>query len=241
MLEGLKILALIPARAGSKGIKNKNIVDLAGKPLIAYSIEAAKESRYIDKIVVSTDGVKIAETAKRYGASVPFLRPEEFAQDTSKTIDAVLHCVDTLEQMGEHYDVLCLLQPTEPMRTTEDIDCAIEKFVENGKVGLASISEVDDHPILIRSVDENGRMKSLLHVNSTCRRQDMPQYYRINGAIYINLVTELSPETSFNDNPIPYIMDKRHSIDIDEMDDLMRAELYVREQDNSNIPEKNKR
>ena len=234
MIDGLKILALIPARAGSKGIKNKNIVDLAGKPLIAYSIEAAKESRYIDKIVVSTDGIEIAGTAKQYGASVPFLRPEELAKDTSKTIDAVLHCIDTLNQKGEHYDVLCLLQPTEPMRTTEDIDRAIERFIENDKAGLASISEVDDHPILVRSVDENGRMKSLLHVNSTCRRQDMPQYYRINGAIYINLVTELSPDTSFNDNPIPYIMDKRHSIDIDDMDDLLRVELYIRAQDKSN-------
>lgn len=223
-----KILALIPARGGSKGIKDKNIIPLAGKPLIAYSIEAAKKSKYIDSIVVTTDSERIAEVAKRYGARVPFLRPDELAADTSKTIDAVLHAIRTLKSMGENYDTLVLLQPTQPLRTTDDIDKAIELYYENVENGLVSISPVDDSPLLIRSIDEDGKLINLLSQNSTCRRQDMPNYYKVNGCIYINKIDELNENTSFNDNKVPFIMDKEHSIDIDEMSDLWMAEYYFK-------------
>lgn len=223
-----KILALIPARGGSKGIKDKNIIPLAGKPLIAYSIEAAKKSKYIDSIVVTTDSEKIAEVAKRYGARVPFLRPVELAADTSKTIDAVLHAIKTLKSMGENYDTLVLLQPTQPLRTTDDIGKAIELYYEDGENGLVSISPVDDSPLLIRSIGADGKLLNLLSQNSTCRRQDMPNYYKVNGCIYINKIDELNENTSFNDNRIPFIMDKEHSIDIDEMSDLWMAECYLK-------------
>ena len=223
-----KILALIPARGGSKGIKDKNIIPLAGKPLIAYSIEAAKKSKYIDSIVVTTDSERIAEVAKRYGARVPFLRPVELAADTSKTIDAVLHAIKTLRSMGENYDTLVLLQPTQPLRTTDDIDKAIELYYESGENGLVSISTVDDSPLLIRSIGADGKLVNLLSQNSTCRRQDMPNYYKVNGCIYINKIDELNENTSFNDNRIPFIMDKEHSIDIDEMSDLWMAECYLK-------------
>lgn len=223
-----KILALIPARGGSKGIKDKNIIPLAGKPLIAYSIEAAKKSKYIDSIVVTTDSEKIAEVAKRYGARVPFLRPVELAADTSKTIDAVLHAIKTLKSMGENYDTLVLLQPTQPLRTTDDIGKAIELYYEDGENGLVSISPVDDSPLLIRSIGADGKLLNLLSQNSTCRRQDMPNYYKVNGCIYINKIDELNENTSFNDNKVPFIMDKEHSIDIDEMSDLWMAECYLK-------------
>ena len=223
-----KILALIPARGGSKGIKDKNIIPLAGKPLIAYSIEAAKKSKYIDSIVVTTDSEKIAEVAKRYGARVPFLRPAELAADTSKTIDAVLHAIKTLKSMGENYDTLVLLQPTQPLRTTDDIGKAIELYYESGENGLVSISSVDDSPLLIRSIDEDGKLINLLSQNSTCRRQDMPNYYKVNGCIYINKIDEINENTSFNDNKVPFIMDKEHSIDIDELSDLWMAECYLK-------------
>lgn len=223
-----KILALIPARGGSKGIKDKNIISLAGKPLIAYSIEAAKKSKYIDSIVVTTDSEKIAEVAKRYGARVPFLRPAELAADTSKTIDAVLHAIKTLKTMGENYDTLVLLQPTQPLRTTDDIGKAIELYYESGENGLVSISSVDDSPLLIRSIDEDGKLINLLSQNSTCRRQDMPNYYKVNGCIYINKIDEINENTSFNDNKVPFIMDKEHSIDIDELSDLWMAECYLK-------------
>lgn len=223
-----KILALIPARGGSKGIKDKNIIPLAGKPLIAYSIEAAKKSKYIDSIVVTTDSEKIAEVAKKYEARVPFLRPAELAADTSKTIDAVLHAVKTLTSMGENYNTLVLLQPTQPLRTADDIDRAIELYYENGEDGLVSISSVDDSPLLIRSIGDDGKLINLLSQNSTCRRQDMPNYYKVNGCIYINKIEELDENTSFNDNKVPFIMDKEHSIDIDELSDLWMAECYLK-------------
>lgn len=223
-----KILALIPARGGSKGIKDKNIILLAGKSLIAYSIEAAKNSKYIDSIVVTTDSKKIAEVAKQCGARVPFLRPAELGADTSKTIDAVLHAIKTLKSMDENYNTLVLLQPTQPLRTTYDIDKAIELYYENGENGLVSISPVDDSPLLIRSIDAEGKLVNLLSQNSTCRRQDMPNYYKVNGCIYINKIDELNKNTSFNDNKVPFIMTKEHSVDIDEISDLWMAEYYLK-------------
>ena len=176
--------------------------------------------------MVTTDSEKIAAVAREYGARVPFLRPAELAQDTSKTLDAVLHAVKVLEDMGEKYDDLLLLQPTQPLRTSEDVDGAIEVYYEQGCEDLVSVSEVSDHPILIRSV-ENGRLRNLLNCSSTCRRQDMPAYYRVNGCIYINAIDRLDESTSFNDNPIPYIMKKSHSVDIDEPIDLRVAEYCL--------------
>lgn len=227
-----KILALIPARGGSKGIKDKNIIDLAGKPLIAYTIEAAFRSQYVDQVVVTTDSQRITEVSKLYGASVPFLRPAEFAQDTSRTIDAVLHAIKALNAKGQSFDVLVLLQPTQPLRSSEDIDKAILAFFQFGRRSLISISPVSEPPLLIRTIDSKGYLSSLLNETSTCRRQDMPEYYRVNGCIYINNTIELSNETSFNDNLVPFIMSKEHSVDIDETVDLAIAEYYLRLKEN---------
>lgn len=227
MFAGKRILSLIPARGGSKGIKNKNITSLRGKPLISYTINASLNSSCIDRTVVTTDSEEIAEAAKRYGADVPFLRPADLASDAAKTIDAVLHAVRELENLGDFYDVLVLLQPTEPLRTEEDIDGAVSLFFEKGLRGLASVSLPDDHPILMRMLDDNGELSSLLGLNSTCRRQDMPAYYKVNGCIYINRIDEISEKTSFNDNPIGYIMEPSHSVDIDEPKDLVLADYYL--------------
>ena len=227
MFETKRILALIPARGGSKGIPHKNIAPLAGKPLIQYSIDAARGSSYIDSVLVSTDDEEIARVARACGAEVPFLRPEALASDTAKTIDAVLHAVETLRDMGEAFDSLVLLQPTSPLRTTAEIDGAIERFYTCGRKAVVSVSEVSDHPILMRTIeqtDDGERLKPLLQVSSTVRRQDMPPFYRVNGSIYVNAVEELSRTTSFNDNPVPYVMAKEHAIDIDEPADLKLAE-----------------
>lgn len=227
MIEGLKVLALIPARGGSKGIKNKNIINLCGKPLISYTIDTAKSSKYIDDIIVSTDNEKIAKVSRRYGAEVPFMRPDVLAQDKSKTIDAVIHALETLKSINRCYDILVLLQPTQPLRTTEDIDNALEHFIKNNKESLVSVSEVNDHPILIRSIDENNRLVPILTQNSTIRRQDMPKYYRVDGCIYINKIDEINNNTSFNDNICPFIIDKSHAVDIDEISDLILAKYYI--------------
>lgn len=226
MIGSKRILALIPARGGSKGIPHKNIIMLGRKPLIDYSISAALHSRYIDDVVVSTDDEMIAEVSRKSGAQVPFIRPDELASDTAATIDVVMHALDFLKSKHEVYDFLVLLQPTQPLRTSEDIDMAIEKYIEEGCQSLVSVSPAETHPILIRSI-KDGRLFPLLGRSGTCRRQDFSMYYQINGCIYINRVEELSPSTSFGDNVVPFIMEPSHSVDIDEMKDLHMAEYYL--------------
>ena len=231
MYNNKRILALIPARGGSKGIPHKNIALLAGKPLIAYSIDAGLKSRYIDYVLVSTDDEEIAKVSKACGAQIPFLRPAGLAGDRAKTIDAVLHAVSALREIGEEFDSLVLLQPTSPLRTAEDIDGAIEVFYAGGRRSVVSVSEVSDHPILIRTIvetEEGARLQPLLSVGSTCRRQEFPLFYRVNGSIYINAIEMLNPETSFNDNQVPFVMKKSHAIDIDEPVDLRTAEWAIR-------------
>lgn len=227
MFQGKKILALIPARGGSKGIKDKNIKNLCGKPLIAYSIECGLQSKYVDAVVVTTDSERIAEVSRHYGARVPFMRPAALASDTAKTVDAVIHAVEELKNMGEQYDALLLLQPTQPLRTKDDVDNAIETYFAQDCNDLVSVCEVEDHPILIRTV-ECGELKNLLSCSSTCRRQDMPPYYRVNGCIYINSVERIRGNTSFNDNPVPYIMERSRSVDIDTEIDFLMAELLMK-------------
>lgn len=226
MLNGKKVMALIPARGGSKGIKRKNVKDLCGKPLIAYTILAAKQSCYIDGVYVSTEDMEIAEIAKRYGAEIPFLRPMKLAEDDSTTLDVVIHAVNNFINKKE-WDALVLLQPTQPLRTVEDIDKTIEFFYQNGRKSTVSISEVNDSPVLMRYFDPNGELRKLLDMSSTVRRQDMPKYYRVNGAVYINAIEEINENTSFNDNQLGFIMEQMHSVDIDEEKDLYLAKYYI--------------
>ena len=228
MIEGKSILALIPARGGSKGIKHKNIIDLCGKPLIAYTVEAAKKSRYIDDVILSTDDDEIAKVASEYGAEVPFMRPKELATDAAKTIDAVISAIDMLKECGRNYDILVLLQPTQPLRTEQDIDESLELFLRKGCKSVVAVSPVDDSPLLMRYMDEENKMCKVLDVSSTCRRQDMPNYYKVNGCIYINSIEEVITELSFNDNEIPYFMPRERAADIDEMVDLVVAEYYLK-------------
>ncbi len=227
VINNKRVLAIIPARGGSKGIKDKNIYPLCGKPLIAYSIEAAKRSVFVDEVLVSTDSAIIADVAKKYGASVPFLRPTELASDTAKSIDAIVHAIETLRKEGKVFDILILLQPTSPLRITEDIDGSLSTFVRKSYKSLVSISEVNDNPILIRTIDNDGELRRLLNTDSSVRRQDMEKYYRVNGSIYINLMSEININTSFNDNIIPYIIPQERAVDIDELKDLAVAEYYI--------------
>ena len=217
MIENKKVLAIIPARGGSKGIPKKNIKAVSGKPLINYTIEAAKECKYIDKVIVSTDDKEIAEISMRAGAIVPFLRPDELATDEAKTIDVVLHAVEFYERKAERYDIIVLLQPTSPLRTGEDIEKALEYFIRKG----------NEHPLLMRQFGENNELVKMLDEDSTVRRQDMKKYYRINGAIYINSMSELNENTSFNDNVLGYVLAKEHSIDVDNPEDLVMAEYFL--------------
>lgn len=230
MIDGKKVLGLIPARGGSKGIRNKNIIEINGLPLIAYTVIEAKKSDYIDRVVVTTDSEEIKCTAEKYGAEAPFLRPHELAEDTSATWEAVLHAIQMLGNMGQNYDVVVLLQPTSPLRTFRDIDHALDLFAEKDGKGVVSISEVSDPPVLMRRLQEDCSLSKLILQNSTIRRQDMEKTYRVNGSIYINSVSEIKEGFSFNDNPIGFVMERSHSVDIDEESDLSLVKYYLKKE-----------
>lgn len=221
MYKNKKIVAVIPARGGSKGIPEKNIVEINGRPLIDYTISAALESQYLDKVIVSTDSEKIAEIAVKCGAEVPFLRPQNLAEDQSKTIDVLINLIKQLSITDINFDYIVLLQPTQPLRKSFHINEAIKLVIDNNYKSLTSVSIVRDHPILVRTIDNHGKLKNLLHINSTVRRQDFPIYYKVNGAIYINRIDEdFNENTSLNDNLYPYVMDREYDLDIDEPFDL---------------------
>ncbi|PLR67929.1 acylneuraminate cytidylyltransferase family protein [Bacillus sp. UMB0893] len=230
MYKGKSFIGVIPARGGSKGIPHKNIREVNGKPLIQYSIEEANKSNYLDRIIVSTDDLEIERVAKKVGADVPFLRPKEYATDTAKTIDALIFTVNELAIRGFQYDYLVLLQPTQPLRKGWHIDEAIKEIVDRDRNSLVSVSEVQDHPILMRTINDHGELENILKISSTIRRQDFPTYYKVNGAIYINKLNEnFTLNTSLNDNSLSYIMDKRYDIDIDEPIDLDIFKLLLAE------------
>ncbi|MFS0674160.1 cytidylyltransferase domain-containing protein [Ornithinibacillus sp. 179-J 7C1 HS] len=220
MYQDKSFLCVIPARGGSKGIPRKNLVKVNNKPLLQYTIDEALESKYLDDIIVSTDDQEIANVSIKLGANVPYLRPPELASDYSKTIEAVIHVIEKQKTLGKEYDYVVVLQPTQPLRKSWHIDEAIEKIVSEGMENLVSVSEVSDHPILMRTISKEGFLISLLNSNSTVRRQDFPEIYKVNGAIYINLISSLNHSTSLNDNKLAYIMDKKYDLDIDEPMDI---------------------
>lgn len=228
MYKNRKILAIIPARGGSKGVPFKNIIEVGGKPLIKYSIDCARESKYIDRTIISTDSLEIKRTAESCGGDVPFLRPAELAQDTSKTIDCLVHAVNWLKERGEEYDYLILLQNTVPLRKGWQIDEAVEKLFNSNARSLVSVTEVDEHPILMRTLNEDDTVKNLLNMNSTVRRQDFPKFYKVDGAIYIQKLDEyFNLETSLNDGKLAYILDRKYSTDIDSYLDIKVIEYYL--------------
>ncbi|MBW9155776.1 acylneuraminate cytidylyltransferase family protein [Clostridium sp. FP2] len=230
MYKNKRFLAIIPARGGSKGIPNKNVMAICGKPLIAYTIEAGKKSKYIDEIIVSTDSDVIKVIAQQYGAVVPFLRPEELSSDSAKSIDVVIHAIDFYKNNNIDFDYVILLQPTSPLRTFEHLDKAIEKIIESNRTSLVSVCEAEENPILMRNI-ENDKLKEVISFEGTnLRRQDLPTFYIFNGALYINSTDMLVDEKKFvNEDTIPYVMDKESSVDIDTMLDARLVELIIKE------------
>lgn len=224
-----KTLAFIPARAGSKGVKDKNIKELAGKPLIAYTIEGAAKSNIFEDIIVSTDSTKIAEVARLYGANVPFLRPKELALDDSPTMDAIFHCLDYMINNGKKYDIIMLLQPTSPLRQWYHIKEAYELFNEKQADFVISLCECEHSPLWTNTIDEDLRMDNFIRQEiKNVRRQDLATYYRLNGAVYVAKVDKLLEEKSFfGRNSYAYIMNKYSSVDIDSIEDFEFAEFVL--------------
>ncbi len=210
-------LAIIPARSGSKGLPDKNIKELCGKPLIAYSIEAALNSGCFDTVMVSTDSEKYAEIAKMYGAEVPFLRSKETASDTASSWDTVKEVLENYKKLNREFDRFMLLQPTSPLRTAEDITKAFSVFEERKANAVVSVCETDHSPLICGNLPEDLSMQMFFKDDVfKKRRQDIPTYYRINGAGYL-LSTDffLKNGMSYSDRCFAHIMDTSHSVDID--------------------------
>ena len=225
----MKNIAVIPARSGSKGLKDKNIKLLDGKPLMAYSIEAALKSNVFDCVHVSTDSERYADIAREYGADVPFLREEELASDTSSTWDALRYVLKRYETLGETFDTVTLLQPTSPLRDEKDIFGAFRVFLDKKADSVISVCETEHAPSLCNTLDENGSMQGFIDMKKVGRRQDMPVYYRLNGAIYIQTVELLMQEKDlYGEKSYAYVMDKRKSVDIDDELDFLFAEVVYK-------------
>ncbi|MCI9399213.1 MAG: acylneuraminate cytidylyltransferase family protein [Lachnospiraceae bacterium] len=226
------MLAIIPARGGSKGILGKNIKELCGKPLIAYTIEAALKARKIDRVVVSTDSKEIAEVAMQYGAEIPFMRPSYLAKDDSSAVDVYLHAVEFLEKKdGLHIDKFVVLLPTAPLRDAYEIDCAVQTMEKCACTSLISVVEADAPASWYYQMNENRVIKNAGFDadNAIKNRQMNCQYYVPNGAIYILDYQLLKRKrTYYTDDTIGYVMTKKKSVDIDTEDDFEYAEYLLR-------------
>lgn len=224
------ILALIPARGGSKSVPRKNVRLVAGKPLIAWSIEAARSSDLICRVVVSTDDPEIAEVSRQLGAEIPFMRPPELARDETPALPVLAHALNWLEyHEGFRPEYLILLQPTSPLRTAEDIDQAIRLARSKDADSVISVTEAHSHPYWTKTVTDEGRLEDFIPTPKGLeRRQDLPPAYMVNGAIYIvkpRIIIE--EKTLYTQKTYAYIMLAEHSIDIDKPSDMHMAELLL--------------
>ena len=219
----MKILGIIPARIGSKGIPQKNIKNFNGKPLISWTIETALKCPLISETIVSTESQEIADIAKCYGARVPFMRPNELAKDTTSGIEPVLHAIQQLPE----YDWILLLQPTSPLRTPDDI-CGIINLVKDKNASSAvSVSEAINHPYWTYSLDD-GKLINLCKNETKLHRQDLPRAYNLNGALYLVSRSFLETKRTLTDkSTLAYVMPRHRSVDIDDMDDWDFAEYLI--------------
>ena len=222
------ILAVIPARGGSKRLPRKNILDLNGKPLISYTIEAALQSNYIAKTIVTSDSDEVLEIASKFQSDT-IKRPQEFASDTATTFDAIEH---TILNQNKTFDYIILLQPTSPLRTSKNIDDAIELLIDKKADGVISVCEVD-HPVQWNMPLENDlEISKFINSMDSKRSQEQEKHYRLNGAIYIANTKKLLQEKTFflKSNIFASIMDKKNSIDIDDQLDFKFANFLISHQ-----------
>jgi CMP-N,N'-diacetyllegionaminic acid synthase len=232
MIENKKVLAIIPARGGSKGLPGKNIMPMCGKPLIGWSISQAAESKYIDEILVTSDNQNIIDVARKFGAIAPFVRPKSLANDDASSVDVLLHAVDFLAEKGDVYDYLVLLEPTSPLRSVSDIDGALELLFFNqlaeSVVGVAKAEGT--HPSFLFSMQDEFLRPMLSSQPTGLRRQDLNGvYYYLEGSIYITTITALIRQRSFyHSKTMPWVVDRYKAIEIDEIADFIVAEALMK-------------
>lgn len=227
----MEILGLVTARGGSKSIPGKNVKLLAGKPLIRWTIDEARKSRLVSRLIVSTDDEEIRSVSLAGGAEAPFLRPVELAGDTSPHIDVIFHALDWLEnEQNYRPDYVLLLQPTSPFRTVFDIDDAIHSIESHPETdALVGVCEAEDHPFLVKKINEGGRLEDYMPGTLAYpRRQDLPPAYVINGAIYLNRPSSLRRERKIvPPGALAYVMPRERSLDVDTPWDFNLAELIL--------------
>lgn len=227
----MTIIAVIPARGGSVGIKKKNIRNLNGKPLIAYTIEKALACKLLDRVIVSTDDDEIAKIAKKYGAEVPFLRPKELALNTTPMLPVIKHAVEYIENHEKKLiDFVVLLDPTAPFRSVDDIENCIKKLMESGADTVLTVCEAEHNPYFVMVELEDDKMVPLLRIKKTItRRQDAPKVYRINAGVYaIKRDIVMKKSTVFTKNTRVVLMPHERSVHIDHEIDLKFAEFLFK-------------
>lgn len=227
----LDVMGVVTARGGSKGLPRKNLCTLSGKPLIAWTIEAAKRS-CLSRVIVSTDDSEIAEVSRQWGAETPFIRPQDLAGDASPHVPVVLHALDWLgEHEGRQPEWVMLLQPTSPLRTSEDIDAAIELAEKTGATAVVGVTEPRHHPFLMHCMDEQGRLSKFMQSDlNYARRQDLPPVFATNGAIYLIRGSVLREKGTFTPEGCRgLVMPAKRSLDVDTAEDLRLAELVIRD------------
>ena len=227
----MKILGLIPARGGSKVLPGKNVMKFAGKPLIAWTIDASKESGILDRVIVSTDCPEIARISREYGAETPFMRPEELSRDHSPAMPFIIHALKWMME-NENYapDCLMLLQPTSPLRNSQDIVNSVDLMRREGSDSVISVCEPAVHPYHSKQINDEGYIDNLVGRSENVPRQKLPKAYILNGAIYLVRTTVLiDKETLYPPKTSAYIMPQERSIDIDNEIDFRIAEFIARE------------
>ena len=229
MIDGKKIIAIVPARQGSKGLAKKNIINFLGKPLLAWSIEAALQSNYVDRIIVSTDSTEIAGVGEKFGADIPFIRPSYLSEDSSTSVDVICHAIEFMsEKLGENFDFVILLEPTSPLRTSEDVDLALEKLIGSPDArSLVSVGESESqHNKLQFNITESEFIsvepssKKFVHM----RRQDLARSYFLDGSIYLSYIHTLFEFASFvHGKTLTLSLPKWKNIEIDDEYDYVMA------------------
>lgn len=234
MLNDKSILAIIPARGDSKGVPRKNIRNLAGKPLIAWTIEEAKKSKYVDRLILSSEDAEIISVANAWGCKAPFVRPAELSQDDTPGVKPVIHAISILP---EKYDYVLLLQPTSPFRSAADIDGCIEHCIQMDAKACVSVTEPEKSPYWMYLIDDKERLFPLIAtLENFDRRQDLPKVYALNGALYMaNCAWLLNTGKFISAETIAYKMPTERSVDIDSEVDFKFAELFI----GSNIAQEN--
>lgn len=232
MYKGKSFIAIIPARSGSKGLADKNIKELYGKPLIAWSIKTALECEYIDEVVVSTDSQQYADISKQYGANVPFIRPSEFATDTASRKDVIEHTINFYKQNGKDFDYIVFLEPTSPLRTINDLKIAIQQLVDNknSAESIVGVSELESfHPAFLIKL-QNGFLKFLDNnqQSKVLRRQELETYYFYEGSLYISEIEKYFEKEFYHNKTLGYIVPRWKSLEIDEIEDFIMIEALMK-------------